>query len=324
MVRSLLSRRLRLVATAAAAGLLAVSMGGAAQATVLWYDGFEIGPGQYSLGTVAGQTGGTGTFFTGSWVQPGGDDQLVLDASLTKPGLINPSLGGSLGDNDAPACCITGRVSKMFTEPWSGRTPPEGTFYIGFLANYGRVEGGAIGDVHHRTLEMWDGGFDDTANRNLMLGYSTFAGLGSQLALMVKDSTSNTQLVKQLDEHLEFVNDGQTHCMVLKFELSNTAGADRVSAFLDPMGTTEPATPSVTISGADFAGGGLDLLLDRMGGIVQFSFFGGNLDVAAQMDELRVGTEFADVACMVPEPTAFSLLGLAALGLFARTRKRNC
>jgi hypothetical protein len=308
---------------AAVALALAAALGGTAHAVELWYDGFEIGPGQYTLGSIAGQSGGTGTFFTGPWVQPGGDDQLVLADSLTKPGLLEAPVGGSLGDNDAPACCITGRVSRMFTQPWSGRTPPEGTFYIGFLANYGSVEGGAIGDVHHRTLEMWDGGFDDAANRNLMLGYSTFAGLGSQLALMAKDSASGQAVVKQLNEHLEFINDGRTHCMVLRFDLSNTPGADVVRVYMDPMGTTEPATPSAMLSGADYTSGGLDLLLDRMGGISQFSFFANNVDHAAGMDELRVGTTFADVACMVPEPATLALIGFGGFGwICSRLRQR--
>jgi len=178
--------------------------------------------------------------------------------------------------------------------------------------------------VHHRSLEMWEGGFEDGPNRNLMLGYSTFAGLGSQMALMVKDSTSATMVVKQLDEHLEFVDDGDTHCLVLEFELTNAAGGDRVSVFLDPVGVTEPAAPSAVISGADFAGGGLDLLLDRMGGIVQFSFFGMNLDRAAIMDELRVGTEFADVAiCGIPEPGAASLLGMGVIAAFSAVGPEN-
>jgi MYXO-CTERM domain-containing protein len=91
------------------------------------------------------------------------------------------------------------------------------------------------------------------------------------------------------------------------------------------MGLVEPA-PSVVISGADATDGGLDILLDRMGGIVQFSFFGDPnplLDRAAFMDELRVGTSFLDVACAVPEPTGLGLAGLAALGL-AAARRRVC
>jgi hypothetical protein len=38
------------------------------------------------------------------------------------------------------------------------------------------------------------------------------------------------------------------------------------------------------------------------------------------LDEIRVGTEWADVA-PVPEPTALALFGLGAVGLLARRRR---
>jgi hypothetical protein len=323
MLRDASTRPVRLVGWAAAVGLLAASLGNPAHAVVLWYDGFDTTLNYTAGATIAGQSGGLGTFFNNPWIQPGGDDQLVLTTSLSKPGQLLPSIGGSLGDTDATGCCITGRVGRTLTQPWSGRSAPEGTFYMGFLANYGSTEA-ADDDPHHRAFEMWEGTFDD-ANRNLMLGYSTFAGLGTQLSLMVKDSTSGVQLVKPLSENLEFANDGMTHCVVMKFELSNAAGADRVSVFLDPMGPLEPATASAVISAADFgAGGGLDLQIDRMGGITQFSFTG--VEVAAKMDELRVGTEFADVALcgIIPEPATFALLGAGAVGsLLIARRKRG-
>jgi hypothetical protein len=296
-------------------------LGDAARADLLWYDGFEVGaePGQYTLGTIAGQSGGAGTFFTGAWIQPGGDDTNVLADSLAVPMQMPPSTGGALGEADVAECCITGRVGRLFAEPWSGRNAPEGTFYMGFLANFGASLTG--GEAHHRVLEMWEGGFEDGPNRNLMLGYSTFAGVGSDLALWVKDSTSATNVVKPLSENIAFASDGRSHSFVMKFELSNTDGADMVSVFLDPENTTEPASPSVTIAGADFAGGGLDLLLDRMGGIVQFSFTGA--ETGGKMDELRVGTTFADVVITtIPEPTALTLFGLAALGM-ARVIRRK-
>jgi hypothetical protein len=320
MKSPVVTRRLAVACCAAAACLAARSV----QAVSLWYDPFEVAPGQYTLGSAAGQSGGAGTFFTGPWLQPGGDDQLILADSLTKPGLGTLPLGGALGDNDVAGCCITGRVGKQFTTPWHGRTPPEGTFYIGFLANYGTTQD-PTQNPHHRTLEMWDSGGvasgmnDD--NRNLMLGYSTFAGLSDHLSMMVKDTASGQQLVKPLSENLAFADDGDTHCLVLRFDLTNVAGGDKVAVYLDPMGLTEPATPSAAFAAADYTSGGLDVLLDSMGGIVQFSFTG--VETAARMDDLRVGTAFADVACMlVPEPAAVSLMGFAVVGLAAAYRRK--
>ena len=48
MMRRLLTRRLMLACCAASVCLAARS----AQAVELWYDGFEIAPGQYTLGSV--------------------------------------------------------------------------------------------------------------------------------------------------------------------------------------------------------------------------------------------------------------------------------
>jgi hypothetical protein len=55
-----------------------------ANSALLWHDGFELGPGQYTAGaSLAGQSGGTGTFFTGPWIQPLTDDTLVFSNSLS-------------------------------------------------------------------------------------------------------------------------------------------------------------------------------------------------------------------------------------------------
>src|SRR5687767_8300100 len=96
---SLIRRRLGLVGPAVALGLAAAALAGTAQAVLLWDDPFLVAPGQYTLGNVAGQSGGVGTFFNNPWqgVNPAdasADDQLVFASSLSKPGQIMPSLGG--------------------------------------------------------------------------------------------------------------------------------------------------------------------------------------------------------------------------------------
>lgn len=291
---------------------LVASGAGRTEATVLFYDGFDTSPGQYTSGaSIGGQSGGTGSFFVNPWIQPAGDDLLVLPTSLSVPNQLQPSIGGSLGDNDVTGCCITGRESRLLTQPWSGRNAPEGTFYMGFLVNYGTSVNG--NDPHHRVLEMWAGDAADDANRVLQLGYSAFTGTegpNHTMAIKVKDSATSTEVLSVLSENLQFGNDGQTHCMVLRFDLSNTASSDSVKVYLDPIGTSEPALASASISG-------IDLLIDRMGGVTEFSFTGE--EKSAVMDEMRVATTFAEVAlCGVPEPGAMVLAavcGVAGLGL---------
>jgi hypothetical protein len=295
----------------------AFALASTAQATLLWYDGFDTSS-QYTAGSaLGGQTGGNGTFLTGPWIQAGGDDHLVLGSSLTRPGQLIPSIGGSAGDNDTDGCCITARDGRVLSSPWSGFTDPDGTFYMGFLVSFG------TGTKHHRVVEMWEGDLSD-GNRHLQFGYSEFTGVGPNMALWVQDSTNNTPVQAQLSENVDFAADqGQTHFVVLKFDMSTSVN-DVISVYLDPVGTSEPATPSAQVSVGQ-------LLIDRIGPVTNFVF---GPATAAVFDELRIsdnsnGQGFAEVANNtrpygppVPEPASICLLGLAAIGMFIGGRRK--
>ena len=245
---------------------------------------------------LGGQSGGSGTFLTNApWEQNGGNaGQSVDAASLNKPGLINPPVGGSVKDDDVPTgCCSTGRIRRVFSQPWvGGRNPTEGTFYIGYLANWGSTtavindgngnpvldaQGNTAPDVHFRAFEMWnsqvanpDWQTNPDSSVHLQLGYSTFGNFSlpgdpnggqtggvayqSKLSLKVHDDSTNSDTTQVLNSAspLEFRNDGMTHCIVFRFDLSKTALSDRVRVYLDPMGMTEPAVASADISGVDF------------------------------------------------------------------------
>jgi hypothetical protein len=323
MMKSVQFKRLSILGCALAIGLLAMGVSSTAYATLLWYDGFDTSTDYVADTAVGGQTGGSGSFFTGPWVQPSGDDHIVRSFSLTRPGQINPSIGGSLGDYRTDSCCITSRDSLDFSSPWHGLTQPNGTYYFGFLANFGH--GPAL---HHRVLEMWNGDAGDDGNRNLQFGFSEFTGVGPRdMSIKVKDATDGMEYSDTLSEHVGFYNDrGTTHFVVLKFDMS-TSGNDVISVYLDPVGTTEPGTPSAQISVGNF-------LVDRMGGITNFVFGKGT---AAAMDELRVadnsnGLGFSEVANntapyvaqpqAMPEPTSILLIGLGVLGLMGLRRQK--
>ena len=318
MCRRVLTRRVGILTCAAMAGFAVASVGGTAQATLLWYDGFATtdGGGTYTAGSaLGGQSGGAGTFFTGAWLQAGTNDHIVQSDSLQMPNPLNPSVGGSAGDTDTTTCCITSRSGRLMTDPWAGFTNPEGTFYIGFLANYGTGP-----TLHHRVLEMWEGDLGDDGNRNLQLGYSEFTGIGDTLTLRVRDEFDGAEDNYVLSEDLQFAEDnGQTHFVVLRFDLTNDDKSlggvgDRIRVYLDPVGTSEPAVASADT-------GSIDFLVDTMGVITNFIF---GASTAPAFDEVRIATTFEEVANgTVPEPTALGLLGLGALGLSLVSRRKR-
>src|SRR3989304_5004455 len=231
--------RLSVLSVATAAGLLAAGVGNTASATLLWYDGFDTTTDYTAGAALGGQSGGAGSFFSGSWAQAGGDDHVVSATSLTRPGQIIPSIGGSASDLDATPSCITSRTASLFSSPWGGFGDPDDTFYAGFLVTFGTGE-----TKHHRVLEMHDGGFDDSLNRVLQFGYSEFTGVGPDMAIWVKDSSDSSTQQVELSEAVDYAQDaGTTHFVVLKFDMS-TSTDDVISVYLDPVGTTEPAVPS--------------------------------------------------------------------------------
>jgi len=313
------------------AGLVAVlslvCLGGTAHAVSLWYDGFDLG--EYTAdGALAGASGGnSGTFFTNPWISSGypdppAENTIVLSTGLTRPGLVNPAIGGAAGRALRAGCCQEQRVSRLLTDPWSGFTPPEGTFYLSFLANYGA---GISTDVHHRTFEMHDAGFGDDPNRTLMLGFMGFAAgnIYQNVTLAVRDDNTATTTFVPLTVGGNEVSLGDmavqgTHLLVLKFELSNS-GDDVISAFLDPVGTTEPA-PNAQITVGN-------MIADRMSAMAQFAYHGE--DTPGALDEIRVGTEFSDVAnntlryVGIPEPGTLSLVGLAAMACLLSARRKR-
>jgi hypothetical protein len=330
MMSSAFTRRL---CVAVAIGLLAVC--GSAQAALLWYDGISRASegGDYIIGdnNVAGQSGGTGTFFNNPWVpstswavehsiRPKSLHRYMKDSSVSAQ--IYPSVGSRIGDTVNPAYPeYVGRDFRAFASPWGGDTAPVGTYYFGFLATWGT---GPV--LHHRALEMYNGDIGSDDYRVLQLGYSEWTGLGTSLSLAVDGETGGA-VVDTLSENVNFIEDkGAVHFIVLKFDMKEsdfdpgtTEDNDVVSVYLDPVGTVEPGTASAQVSVDDF-------VATHMSAITNF-VWGAGTEKSTGLDELRVGTAFADVAnnlqayYHIPEPASMVLIGLGMLGLLAVRRK---
>ena len=141
------------------------------------------------------------------------------------------------------------------------------------------------------------------------------------MGISVHDSNTGNNINQDLVGGPVFQSDGRTHLIVLRFDLSTDDAAfggvgDRIRAYLDPVGTSEPASAAADI-------GGIDFLADRFGAITDFTF--GDTRRASAFDEMRVGTTFADVANLqpAPEPASIVLLGLGAIGLLAMARRKR-
>jgi hypothetical protein len=347
-MKFLASTKRRSLQSIVAAGLLVAFGANTSFATVLWYDGFTTKPGgDYDTAAVLnGQSGGTGTFFSGPWDVIGTDDSGVLPTSLSIPGQINPSTGGALGEAGGYG---TSRTARVFTDQWGAFTDPEGVYYMSYLVNYGGLVSPnpdpAVSQSQHRVIEMFNGDAENDSTRNFMLGYSHYALGGAagstdddNMAMYLKGASPEKVLI-DADPSLagiqpkNFATDqNKTHLVVLKFDMhindgddGNGIESDIISMYLDPVGTTEPALPNAQQSVANF-------FIDRLDPNAYFVFeydpvFSTALPV---VDEFRVtsnadGQGFANAANWtgVPEPTSLGLVLFGSLGMLAAGRRRS-
>jgi hypothetical protein len=273
-------------------GVLAVLFGlsiSSASAELLYYDPFNIGPGQYSLGPLAGQNPTIGPYpiLSGPWQSTLETDGATVQApTLEFPGL--PVQGGSV------IASGSSRTWRNLTNEWDATTV--GTFYMGYLMNFGGVgiTGQTRDDVGHRVLEMWTaaGSAGNDAALAMRIGYMSYNGVINGLPpnsapLKIGLGIGTEQIIEGSGSFLE--NVGRTRLFVLKFTLSDQAASDTIQLYLDPMDINEPIIPNAEFTNVDFA-------LGAISAAVQFAGSG----TSTVFDEFRISTTWGEGVPRVP------------------------
>jgi hypothetical protein len=295
-------RSLTLVAALAGA----ILSGSTAKAVQLAYDPINDTNGNYTDGPIAGQNPTIGpaspSFFSGGWNLQGNGatdpGPTVVPTSLSYIG--SPSIGGSIASQIGGTGNGVGRVQRFLNAGnpqalWDATQ--NGTYYIGFEINFGTAAVG--GGMGYHAVEFFPTGVSPGENRNGDIGYNQFFssfGAPQQAAATAKMqfNIGGQQIIDSAPDNYNV--DGVTHLMVLKFVLSSTA-PDAISLYLDPTTAVEPVIPSSTVT-IGTAGTGTNGF--TLGGFGPAQFGGtGN---PTQMDEIRVGTTFADALPELPIP----------------------
>lgn len=297
--------------------------GNAARADLLAYDPFAYGmnpaAGEYALGNeesgvdVIGSqnpTIGPTAFYTGAWIQSGGDSQVVKALpSLSYPGLA-AGQGGIQQETVQFDCCSFGRSGREIAGGLGNG--PDRTIYQSFLIDFGSQGDDAPTDFGFRGHELWNGGIGDSF-KAVDVFMNHFSGI-NELTLSVT-TVSGTTMVPISGGGLDLDALTGTNLIVMKYDF-NRFLPDAVSVFMNPVvGAAEPGVPSAHVSVASS-----DLFITHQGAYTQFTFSGGT-HVPGAIDEIRWGDTFADVT-PIPEPST-ALLLIAGIGLVSRRKARH-
>jgi len=266
------------------------------------YEPFNIGAnpaaGQYVVGPLAGQNP-TNSFFTGAWTDR---DPASINDSIQATGLSflgSPSNGGSV--LMTPSATPTRTLAIPWTATTStttlpdGVTPnPSGAYYVGYEMSFGAgnyADGTDGNDMGYRSVEFrgTDGSFQFGVAYNAYNGSAGGVNQDPRTGRMVQDGLGAYQIISNSPDNY-VADNGVTHLIVLKFVLSAATAADSITLYLDPTNATEPVIPGALVSGAD-----IQL------GMISGALFGGT-GTFPVLDELRVGTTFADAVPVFPTP----------------------
>lgn len=292
-----------------------------AYADLLAYDPFAYGSdpaqGEYALGdenagtnVIGGQnpTIGPTAFYSGAWIQSGGDAQVVKALpSLSYPGFA-AGQGGIQQETVQFSCCSFGRSARAIAGGLGGGNAR--TIYESFLIDFGTQGTDAPTDFGLRAHELWNGGVGDSFLA-VQLFVNHFSGI-NDLSLSVTTASGSTT-VPVSGGGLNLNTLAGVHLVVMKYAF-HPINPDVVSVYLDPVvGAGEPVVPQAQVS-VPLS----DLFITHQGAFSGFTFSGPG-HIPGAIDEIRWGDTYGDVV-VVPE-AASALLLLVSIAAFLRRRR---
>lgn len=266
-----------------------------ASATLLLYDGFD-----YTAGSLVGQNEGTG--FKTAWANSG---TAAASSVISNGAEYTDSTGIQLlshGGKVSVSATDTSGVFRTF-DPITAASGGTTTYWVSFLGNTSGMwtqTGGSYSAAlvlrNGNTELLAVGAFGTTDAWRVRANGTTYSS-----ATGIASSSSEAFIVMRIDID------------------TTTGGADSVYLWVDPALAT---TPSIAASTVSITGTNLwdsfSLSLLRIGTMDG----GAHTSKAITLDELRVGTDFANVA-PIPEPAAQAIMSGSLILMIAALRRRD-
>ena len=274
------------------------------------YEGFDY---PIAPDGLAAQNGGIG--FNTAW------DDVANDGEILAAGLSYTDGGGRILQTSGNMARMDGSTvgtSVNFRGIDASQYAGANVLYFSFLGQ--KIPSGLGTPLDSRAVNLAI--FSGTSER-VSVGHGTNTPAGGfngeyRWGFFTNGNGNNGQVGDTTNAHYSQFNIQSSAFIVLKIELNANGVNERMSLYVNPSLDAEPAVPSaIVIDTRDVA--------TVMSDLNRFRPFGGNQNANGagilNLDELRVGSTYADVTPFIPEPGCATLAACAALGLLGRRRR---